>query len=307
MSPAALSVRTMWVRMLIGCVFIATGLAGCAGGNADRPLPKMTSGGPPTSTVAVARQDVTSVVTLDATVVASPDFVVTAPAAGAVGFTPEKTGVVALVQGEQEAMPVTLPVNATLTRELVPDGALVPVGLPVAEAHYVGFALSATIPPSTLYRFYGGLSSVRGQVERGPGPFDCQLLGTPSPASSVSARQVEAPQADAGAQGVAPSPPADGGSGSQLSCAPPSGLELLIGSPAIVAVTTGNVANALVLPVEAVAGLTARGTVTLDVGGGRTENRDVTLGITDGSVVEIQHGLSDGDRVMIPSPNLPAG
>ena len=252
-------------------------VAGCVT-EQQRGLPTFAGADGPIGTVTAVRQDITSVVALDATVTASPAYSVTAPIAGTISFTGSEIGLVATIMRDGAVAEIVLPVNASTERRLVGQGATVPAGLPVIEARYTGFALSASVPVATLYRFYGPLGPVRGQIERGPGPFDCPLLGSLT------------------ATGDAAEP-------SVLSCAPPGELRLLAGSRAIIAVTTGNATGVLTLPVEAVAGLAERGVVTVQRNG-RTESRTVGLGITDGSLVEITHGLAEDEMVLIPAPDL---
>jgi hypothetical protein len=73
----------------------------------------------------------------------------------------------------------------------------------------------------------------------------------------------------------------------------------------VMAVATGEAHGVLALPVEAVAGSSQSGRVTLVRADGSTETLDVQLGITDGVRIEIKSGLKAGDRVAIPGPFLP--
>jgi hypothetical protein len=76
---------------------------------------------------------------------------------------------------------------------------------------------------------------------------------------------------------------------------------------AILAVTTARALNVLVLPVQAVAGSSQNGKVRLVLANGATEDREVSLGITDGSLIEIKTGLKEGDVVQVPGPFLSGG
>ncbi len=63
--------------------------------------------------------------------------------------------------------------------------------------------------------------------------------------------------------------------------------------------------NALVLPVEAVAGSQGSSQVTVVRRDGSRETRVVVLGLTDGRVIQIKSGLTGDETVAVPGPNLP--
>lgn len=64
--------------------------------------------------------------------------------------------------------------------------------------------------------------------------------------------------------------------------------------------------NVLVLPVGAIKGRGARRSVNVPAIGHNTEpgTKEITVGVDDGKNIEIQSGLSEGDRVLIPSFNF---
>jgi hypothetical protein len=92
----------------------------------------------------------------------------------------------------------------------------------------------------------------------------------------------------------------------RLVCTAPAGTRLINGASATLDVVTQTVANALVLPVEAVAGVQGKGKVDVVRPDGTRETRDVVLGLTDGKVVQIVSGLTGDETVAVPGPNLPA-
>jgi multidrug efflux pump subunit AcrA (membrane-fusion protein) len=65
------------------------------------------------------------------------------------------------------------------------------------------------------------------------------------------------------------------------------------------------VANALVVPVEAVAGGQGKGTVEVVKDDGTKQLVEVELGLTDGQVIEIRSGLTGEEKLSVPGPNLP--
>ena len=69
---------------------------------------------------------------------------------------------------------------------------------------------------------------------------------------------------------------------------------------------TAKATNALVLPVEAVAGSQGKGKVDVVAPDGTRKTVDVVLGLTDGKVIEIKSGLTGDETVAVPGPNLPA-
>ena len=92
----------------------------------------------------------------------------------------------------------------------------------------------------------------------------------------------------------------------RLVCVPPPETRMINGAAATVEVVTASVQNALVAPVEAVAGSQSSGKVEVVSADGTREVRDVVLGITDGEVVEIKSGLTGDETLAMPGPNLPA-
>jgi hypothetical protein len=82
-------------------------------------------------------------------------------------------------------------------------------------------------------------------------------------------------------------------------------VKLINGAAATLEVVTARAANALVLPVEAVAGTQGRGKVDLVRPDRTRETRDVVLGLSDGKVVEIKSGLTGEETIAVPGPNLP--
>jgi hypothetical protein len=193
---------------------------------------------------------------------------------------------------------------------MVHDGALVTLGLPVASATYDGFAIEADVPDSVLYRFYGSVGDMNAEVKQGPGPFQCSAIGSigsAATAGTTATNETTGPGAsvDPGQTVQLGGPSVDGPV--QLLCAPPRELTFFAGMKAILAVTTAQAQNVLVLPVQAVAGSSQSGKVRVVLANGTTEDRGVSLGITDGSLIEIKSGLKEGDVVQVPGPFLDGG
>lgn len=247
----------------------------------------------------VSDGDVVSVVTLDATVVASPIFAIVSPTAGVVEYTAEagettnRAARVVGSVGSSSSAEIFLPSYSRLLEFTIAEGGSVQAGLPVAVAQYVGFAIRATVPPTDIHRFSATPGPIRVQVEDGPGPFDCPALGTvgsgtqpPTAGPPLEAAPVASPLSV------------------EVLCTPPRDLEFFTGERAIMAVVAAEAHNVPTLPTAAVAGTTQRGLVNIVDDDGTVRQRRVELGITDGVVIEIRSGLEVGDEVTLPAPDL---
>jgi hypothetical protein len=261
--------------------------------------------------VAVRSGSIESVVTLDATVVANPTYVITAAQAGRISFSARPASMsasaaeIAVITDGGASSRVFLPPFSEGPRWMVPDGALVTLGLPVASATYDGFAIAADVPEGVLYRFYGPVGDMNAEIKQGPGPFECSPIGSIGSAATpdaAAATETTSPEAST----VQVSGPTVGGP-VRILCASPRNLAFFAGMTAILAVTTARALNVLVLPVQAVAGSSQNGKVRLVLANGATEDREVSLGITDGSLIEIKTGLKEGDVVQVPGPFLSGG
>ncbi|MFD1150570.1 efflux RND transporter periplasmic adaptor subunit, partial [Saccharothrix hoggarensis] len=93
--------------------------------------------------------------------------------------------------------------------------------------------------------------------------------------------------------------------GLRLVCTAPADVKLINGAAATLELVTATAQNALVVPVEAVAGGQGRGKVDVVGPDGAKETKDVELGLTDGKVVEIKSGLTGDETLAVPGPNLP--
>jgi multidrug efflux pump subunit AcrA (membrane-fusion protein) len=74
---------------------------------------------------------------------------------------------------------------------------------------------------------------------------------------------------------------------------------------ATVRIEAGLAEDVLVVPVTAVQGAVQKGNVWVVGADGTQEQREVTLGLTDGEQVEIREGLTEGEQVMqfVPVPD----
>ncbi|GAA4607166.1 hypothetical protein GCM10023107_80030 [Actinoplanes octamycinicus] len=303
-------------------------VAGCTSGGEETATPGLADRGTVLTTVQPTRQDLTNQVSLAGKVTINPVFGVVAPTDGELRWVtrvPSKTPVsspewVASVWHDGFPRHVEVPKGATFAGRLMEDHADVTKGMPVLSAQHSGYGIVADIGSDQAYRISGAVKTVQAQIKNGPGPFKCKTLGTIAalPAGTVPepAATTTAPTPNASAPAA---PPAEGdsggGSGSsggseptgmRLVCVPPDSVKLINGADVTLEVITGRAANAMVLPVEAVAGSQGRGKVDIVTGEDHTRKTvDVVLGLSDGKVVEIKKGLKGDETIAIPGPNLP--
>ena len=305
----------------------------CTTSEATEPPPNLAERGTVMTTVTPTRQDLTNSVSLSGAVTMDPVFGLVAPVAGQMRYldvkppasTPTKPTRVGAVWAGGKPTHVEVPAGATFAGRLVDDKSNVTAGMPIASAKLAGYGIVAEIKSDKAYQIADGLTGVTAQIKNGPGPFPCAVLGTIAalPAGTIPAPPPADPPADQEQQqgGGAPvTPPAnntpdqeqqqsqDGSaaSGLRLVCTPPPDTKMINGAAVTLKIITQTAANALVVPVEAVAGGQGKGTVEVVRADGSTEQVQVELGLTDGKVIEIRSGLTGEEKLSVPGPNLPA-
>ncbi|MFC6016200.1 efflux RND transporter periplasmic adaptor subunit [Plantactinospora solaniradicis] len=308
--------------LLRSCVLVlVASVAGCSESAPEAETPGLAPRGTAMTTAKPTRQDLDNRVSLSGKVTMNPVFGVVAPSAGEIRYrdveapesTPTKPTRVASVWAKGKSKRVDVPAGAVFAGRLVDDRSKVTTGMPVVSAKRIGYGLVADIDGSQAYQISDALTTVQAQIKNGPGPFACKVLGTiaalpagtvPTPEPSVD------PSADPSAppvpvdprQPIEPSEP----TGMRLVCTAPSGVKLINGANATIEVVTARAKNALVLPVEAVAGGQGKGKVDVVGPDGTRETRDVVLGLSDGKVVQIKSGLTGEETVALPGPDLPS-
>jgi hypothetical protein len=309
-------------------VVVAAGalLCGCTS-SAEKPTtPGLEPRGTVLTTVKPTRQDLTNQLSLTGKVEIDPVFGVVAPVSGEIRYVNRQPSAkpateplwVGSVWRDGAPNRVYLPTGSTFAGRLMADHAEVTAGMPVASAKHAGYGIVADIDSAQAYRVSGSVQTVRGQIKNGPGPFPCKALGTIAalPAGTIPEPPPSATPSAPPAGGALPKTvvedPSIGGStdgseptGMRLVCTAPAGVKLINGAAVTLDVITAKAAHAMVLPVEAVAGVQGKGKVDI-VGPDRTRRTvDVTLGITDGKVIEIRKGLKGDETIAVPGPDLP--
>lgn len=252
-------------------------LAGCAAGTNPSFVDASSNPTPAQVRVAVTRGDITPVLTLPAQVVSSASYSITASSAGTFE---SKQGVFG-VSTSAGFVPVVFRALDRDQNYLVPVHGPVVEGLPIATAVYSGFALQAQVAGAARLQLQNQPQSARAQVDGSGGPFDCELLD-PRPTL------------------------ASDGSISTIACIVPADQDVLSGLTGVIAIRFASVRNVLKLPVEAVAG--TRGSALVYVQSGKSiEEVPIKVGSSDGIDIEVISGLTEGQKVTIPSPSLLGG
>jgi hypothetical protein len=316
-------------RILVALCGLALAVAagGCTRPGSAAEVPELAPRGTTMTTVTPTRQTLANRVSLSGKVTINPVFGLASPVTGKVRYldvrppkdTPTKRTKVATVRARGKDHPVYVPARAVFSGRLVDNRSAVTAGMPIVSARYIGYAIVAEIGQDQAYKVADSLASVRVQIKGGPGPFRCTPLGTiaalPSGTIPPPPPPPPPPKPDPGSTKPPPPPPPPAApddepapsaeTGLQLVCRPPAGVRMINGAAATVEVVTGQAVNALVLPVEAVAGVQGRGKVDVVQPDGTRQTRDVVLGLTDGRVVQIRSGLTGKETVAVPGPNLP--
>jgi outer membrane biosynthesis protein TonB len=317
-------------------------VTGCSTGKPQAAVPQMAARGTNLTTAKLSKQDLTNKVSLSGKVTMNPIFGLVAPIDGQVRYvevkppdkTPTKPTKVASVVSKGKATPVEIPASATFTGRLVDDQSTVTAGMPIISAKYIGYGIVADIDSAQAYKLADALGSVAAQVKNGPGPFPCTVLGTiaalpagtvpappadpnqqqPDPQSQPPPSSPQQPDPQSQPSPSSPQQPTDANknaptrsesTGLRLVCIAPQDVKLINGAATTLQVITERAAQALVAPVEAVAGGQGTGKVDVLTPDGTRQTRDVTLGITDGRVIEIKSGLTGDETLAVPGPNLP--
>lgn len=304
-------------------------VTGCSTQKPQAATPELVPRGTNLTTAKLARQDLTNKVSLSGKVTMNPIFGLVAPVDGQVRYldvkppdrTPTKPTKVATVTLRGKVTPVEIPASTTLAGRLVDDQSTVTKGMPIVAAKYVGYGIVADIDSAQAYKLAGALGAVQAQVKNGPGPFPCTVLGTIAalPAGTIPAPPADSPppQQQPGDQPQQPpaepqkepntkdSPQGSEPTGLRLVCTAPPDVTMINGAAATLQVITERASQALVAPVEAVAGGQGAGKVDVLAPDGTRLTKDVTLGLTDGKVIEIKSGLTGDETLAVPGPNLP--
>ncbi|MCX2947525.1 efflux RND transporter periplasmic adaptor subunit [Lentzea sp. NEAU-D7] len=307
------------------CALVTVAVAACSPSGPEQTNPELAPRGTPMTKAKPTRQDMTTKLSISGKVEMNPTFGLVAPVAGQVRYfdvpapngTPTKPIRVATVWKDQQPNYVEVPAGSTFSGRLVDDKATVTAGMPIASAKHVGYAIVGDIDGQQAYKINGALTDVVVQIKNGPGPFPCAVLGTiaalpqgtvpekPPVTPDTKDEKKDQPQQPQQPQQQPQQPSAS--TGLRIVCTAPADVQMINGAAASIEVTTGKSAQALVVPVEAVAGQQGKGKVDVVQPDGSRRTIDVVLGLTDGKVIEVKSGLTGDEELAVPGPNLPEG
>ncbi|WP_437044407.1 hypothetical protein [Streptomyces sp. enrichment culture] len=171
-------------------------------------------------------------------------------------------------QRENHVKPVLIAARtATVTSTLTMDGRVV--------KNSGRYLVRATVAPAHLYRFIDSPRTAQVKIVDGPEPFTCAdvTIGTD---------------------------PADPSGDVYVSCTVPASVKVFAGLPVKVAVRTGHAENAVVVPISALSGTAGSAHVTVVDGDGRRTQREVVVGVVNGVLAQVTHGLKAGEKVQDP-------
>ena len=180
---------------------------------------------------------------------------------------------------------IVAPISGTVSALPLVVGQAVAIGDTAAQVAPTAFSVVGTIDPAQQFRLIEQPTEAQVSVQGGPDQFTCTGLTITTPLAGASAPEGE------------PGAPA-GGSGPQVKCAVPAEVRVFAGLTGTMTLPGASAENVLVLPVTAVKGTSQAGMVWAVTADGVQEQRDVVLGLNNGTLVEVREGLSEGDEVL---------
>ncbi|MBC7442555.1 MAG: hypothetical protein H7311_08560 [Ramlibacter sp.] len=186
---------------------------------------------------------------------------------------------------------VLAPAAGVLSSLGVIPGQVVAVGDTTGQVAPPTFSVSGSLSPEQQYRLVTRPTEATIAIENGPAPFTCTglTITTPLAGAGSGGAGSDGPGAADGA--------AAGGTSTTVRCAIPAEVTVFPGLAAKITIAGGKAENVLVVPTTAVKGAAVDGIVWFALPDGSTEERPVTLGMTDGTSVQVLTGLVEGDVV----------
>lgn len=172
---------------------------------------------------------------------------------------------------------VTAPEAGDLSKLAVVRGQSASIGTELASLTPARYHVLATVQPVQLYRLLNAPSEATVTITGGPAPFTC---------TGVAVQVAE-------------------NNATSVRCAVPREATVFAGLPATVDLTIGRVTGVLTVPTTAVKGGAGSGVVWVDTGDGAAPSeRTVSLGVNDGTSVEVTSGLAEGDMIRQFAPGV---
>jgi Acetyl/propionyl-CoA carboxylase, alpha subunit len=199
--------------------------------------------------------------------------------------------------GKTVTAAIVAPVGGTVSALSIVPNQQTTAGTVVAQIAPPGFYVTASVQPVDRYRLLEAPAEAQVTVTGGPAPFTCVNLTITTPLAGSGGGDPDNPGGDPGA-----------GSGTTARCTVPPEVTVFPELVAQLTISAGVAENVLVVPVTSVLGSAESGVVyvIVDPETGETEERQVTLGLSDGINIEIVDGLEEGELVMQFVPGAPA-
>jgi macrolide-specific efflux system membrane fusion protein len=201
--------------------------------------------------------------------------------------------------GRAVTVGIAAPVAGNISALTVVPNQQTTAGTVIAQIAPPGFYVTAAVQPTDRYRLVAAPIEATVTVTGGPAPFTCTGLVITTPRAGADAGSGDDPgTGDPGA-----------GSGTTARCVVPADVLVFPDLVAQLTISAGIAENVLIVPVTSVLGAAESGVVyvVIDPDTGETEERQVTLGLSDGINVEVIDGLEEGELVMQFVPGAPAG
>lgn len=183
---------------------------------------------------------------------------------------------------------VFAPISGVLTSLTVLPGQAVAIGDTSGQVAPPSFSVSGALSPEQQYRLLDRPTEATVTITGGPAPFTCTGLTITAPLPGED-----------GGEGAPPT-------GATVRCAVPAGVTVFSGLTATITIPAGVAENVLTVPTTAVEGGAQTGVVYIVLPDGGTEPRDVTLGLNDGSMVEVTTGVEEGETILQFTPGAEA-
>jgi len=179
---------------------------------------------------------------------------------------------------------VTSPAAGTVTELPVIKDQAVSVGDAVAKVAPPTFHVTGALAADQLYRLVSRPTEGTASIQGGPAPFACTGLTVGGGGDAAAPAEGDVSAA--------------GGSGQSVTCAVPGDVTVFAGLATKLTIPAGVATDVLTVPLTAVEGAAGKGIVTVVGADGTQEEREITLGINDGTSVEVTGGLVEGDSVL---------
>lgn len=176
---------------------------------------------------------------------------------------------------------IIAPGTGTLSDLTLASGQAVAPGDTVGAIAPATFRIQGSIPPADRYRLTTEPKEATIEITGGPAPFTCKGLVLETPLAGLESESGEA---------AAPAT-------TTVRCPVPDDVRVFPGLSATITIPGGVAEDVLVVPMTAVLGTAESGVVFVPGPDGLPEERDVVLGLNDGSVVEVREGLEEGEAI----------